>query len=195
MVKTISDIDDIKGLHNNCRQVGCFVSYGHEHLSDYHWIAWFMLFVLLLMYAVNPLLTGGFPYKRSTVRNFVVWLMFEWAVEQPVEIQVRKPVKLMLCCTVMEIVIPKLMILLARKGSLEWSFAGPVWRDSIAGGTPHKRSAWYFLSCLPERTAKRTVELPVGWNRMRCHCYVSFVNPTFHMVEHRDHYVAVILKV
>ena len=76
MVKTISDIDDIKGLHTNCTLVGCFVSYEHEHLSDYHWIAWFMLFVLLLMCAVNPLLTGGFPYKRSTVRNFVVWLMF-----------------------------------------------------------------------------------------------------------------------
>ena len=30
----------------------------------------------------------------------------------------RKPVKLILCCTVMEIVIPKLMTLLARKGSL-----------------------------------------------------------------------------
>ena len=110
----------------------------------------------------------------------------------------KKTVKLILCCTVMEIVIPKLMTSLARKGSLKWSFGGPMWRDSIAGGTPHKRSAWYFLSCLPERTANQTVELPVDWNpmmRMRCHCYVSFVNPTFRMVEHRDHYVAVILKV
>ena len=55
MVKTISDMDDIKGLHTNCTLVGCFVSYEHEHLSDYHWIAWFMLFVLLLMCAVKPL--------------------------------------------------------------------------------------------------------------------------------------------
>ena len=58
----------------------------------------------------------------------------------------------------------------------------PMWRDSIAGGTPHKRSAWCFLSCLPERTAKQTVELPVGWNpmtRMRCHCYVSIRHSTW----------------
>ena len=63
---------------------------------------------------------------------------------------------------------------------------------------PSQKFCLIFFSCLPERTAKQTVELPVGWNpmtRMRCRCYVSFVNPTFHMVEHWDHYVANILNV
>ena len=97
MVKTISYIDDIKDLHTNCRVASCFVSYAHERLGLYHGIAWFMPLVLLLLCAVNPLLTDGFPYKWSIVRNFVVWLMFEWAVEQTVDIQVRKPIKPILC--------------------------------------------------------------------------------------------------
>ena len=58
----------IKGLHINCRLASWFVSYAHENLSDHHRIAWFMLFVLLVLCAVNPLLTGGFPFKRSLVR-------------------------------------------------------------------------------------------------------------------------------
>ena len=39
MVKTISYIDGIKGLHTNCRLASCFVSYINEHQSDYHGIA------------------------------------------------------------------------------------------------------------------------------------------------------------
>ena len=34
-----------------------------------------MLFVLLVLCAAKPLLTGGFSYKWSTVLNFVVWLL------------------------------------------------------------------------------------------------------------------------
>ena len=75
MVKTISYIDYIKGLHTNCRLASWFMIYINEHQSDYHGIIWFMFLVLLVLCAVNPLLTGGFPYRRSIVRNCVVWLM------------------------------------------------------------------------------------------------------------------------
>ena len=75
MVKIISYIDGIKGLHTNCRLASCFVSYVNEQQSDYHGIIWFTLFELLVLCVVNPLLTGGFPYRRSIVRNCVVWLM------------------------------------------------------------------------------------------------------------------------
>ena len=75
MLKIISYIDGIKGLHTNCRLASCFVIYVNEHQSDYHGIIWFMFLVLLVLCAVNPLLTGGFPYRRSIVRNCVVWLM------------------------------------------------------------------------------------------------------------------------
>ena len=34
-----------------------------------------MLVVLLVLCAVNPVLIGGFPYRRSIVRSFGVWLM------------------------------------------------------------------------------------------------------------------------
>ena len=56
-------------------------------------------------------------------------------------------------------------------------------------------TAWCFLSCLPKRSVLQTIELPLSWNprtRLRCHCYVSFVNPIFPIVEHRDNYVTVI---
>ena len=75
MVKTISYINGIKGLHTNCRLASCFVSYVNEHQSDYHGIIWVMLFELLAPCVVNPLLTGGFRYRRPIVRNSVVWLM------------------------------------------------------------------------------------------------------------------------
>ena len=75
VVKTICYIDGIKGLHTNCRLTTWFVSYVSEHQSDYHGIIWFMFFELLVLCAVNPLLTGGFPYRRSIVWNCVVWLM------------------------------------------------------------------------------------------------------------------------
>ena len=75
IVKTISYIDGIKGLHTNCRLASCFVSYVNEHQSDYHGMIWFMFFELLVLCAVNPLLTGRFPYRRSIVWNCVVWLM------------------------------------------------------------------------------------------------------------------------
>ena len=75
MLKIISYIDGIKGLHTNCRLASCFVIYVNEHQSDYHGIIWFMFLVLLVLCAMNPLLTGGFPYRRSIVRNCVVWLM------------------------------------------------------------------------------------------------------------------------
>ena len=125
MVKTISCIDGMKGLHTNYRLASCFVSYANEHLSDYHGIAWFMLFVLLVLCAVNPLLIGGFPYTRSIVQNcFRIavpvcavsicsqWILFTkearlWrllsclckrGVEQIMEMQVsRKLMKLKLC--------------------------------------------------------------------------------------------------
>ena len=75
MMKTISYIDGIKDLHTKCRLASYFVSYFNEHQSDYHGIIWFMFFELLVLCAVNPLLTGGFPYRRSIVRNCAVWLM------------------------------------------------------------------------------------------------------------------------
>ena len=45
MVKTISYIDVIKGLHTNCRLASCFVSYANEHLSGYHGITWSCFFI------------------------------------------------------------------------------------------------------------------------------------------------------
>ena len=73
--KTISYIDGIKGLRTNCRLASCFVSYVNEHQSDYHGIIWFTFLELLVQCAVNPLLIGGFPYRRSIAWNCVVWLM------------------------------------------------------------------------------------------------------------------------
>ena len=46
MVKTISYIDGIKGLHSNSIPADCFVNYEHEHLSNYHEITWFMPFCI-----------------------------------------------------------------------------------------------------------------------------------------------------
>ena len=83
MVKIISYIGDIKGLHTNCRLARCFMIYINEHQSEYHGIIWFMFVVLLVLCAVNPLLTGGLLYRRSIVRNCVVWLMlFAMLVER-----------------------------------------------------------------------------------------------------------------
>ena len=59
-------------MHTNCRLTSCFVK---EHQSDYNGIIWFMVFELLVLCALNPLPTGGFPYRPSIVRNCVVWLM------------------------------------------------------------------------------------------------------------------------
>ena len=242
MVKIISYIGGINGLHTSCS-----VSYVNEHQSDYHGIIWFIFFVLLILCAVNPLLTGGFPYIRLIVRNFAVWLMLfallverwclikgfriagpvcgvficsQWilltneaklwcllsylserAVEQTVDMQVsRELMKLRLCyCDVIchsvidDIVVPvcgetigHLWIPVARG---HWSGALEVWCAAIPSpvDSPHKRLAWCFLSCLPLRAVQQTLESPFSWNprtRMRCHCYVSFVNPAFRMVEH-----------
>ena len=111
MVKTISYIDGIKGLHTNCRLASSFVSYVNEHQSEYHGIIWFMFFELLVLCAVKPLLTGGFPYRRSIVRN-CVWLMhFALLVER-------------WCLTNV-------------KG---FRFAGPVCGVSICSNPHHKRT-------------------------------------------------------
>ena len=65
MVKNSSYSDGRKGLHTNCSMASCFVSYAYKHLSDYCGIAWFIPFLLLVLCAVNLLLTGGFPYFFS----------------------------------------------------------------------------------------------------------------------------------
>ena len=250
MVKTISYIDGIKGLHTKCTLASCFVSFAHEHLCDYHGIALFKLFLLLVLCAINPFFTGGLPCKWSIVRKFVVWLMLFallvercwfikdfricwpkvcslhllrllltkaklWCLlsclskrtaEEIVEMQVsRKLMKLTPC----------LCYVICH--SLTDDITGPVcgvttghqwipiamdhWRGSSFGGpvdSPHKRSVWCFLLCLPGRAALPTIELPLSWDpmtRMRCHYHVSFVIPTFNMVEHHDDYVIVTLKV
>ena len=142
---TISHIDGIKCLHTNCRLARCSVSDANEH---YHWIAWFMPFVLLVLCAVNPLLPCGFPYKRSIVRNFVVWLMlFALLVKR--------------WCLI--------------KGS---RIAGPVYGVSICSQwilLTKEATLWCILSCLSTRAVEQTVEMHVNRKLMRlrlCYCYV-----------------------
>ena len=123
MVKTISYVDGIKGLHTNCRLASCFVSYVNEHQSDYHGIIWFMFFELLVLCAVNPLLTGGFPYRRSIVWNCVVWLMhFALLVER--------------WCMIKGFHIP-----------------GPVGGVSICSNPPHKRTEAFMSSFMSVQTS------------------------------------------
>ena len=139
MVKTISCIDGMKGLHTNYRLASCFVSYANEHLSDYHGIAWFMLFVLLVLCAVNPLLIGGFPYTRSIVQNSVVWLMLfallagRWCLNKGFRIAV--PVCAVSICSQ--------WILFTKEARL-----------------------WRLLSCLCKRGVEQTMEMQVenSWN-------------------------------
>ena len=146
MVKTISYIDGIKALHTNCRLASCFVSYAYEQLSDYH--AWWMLFVLLVLCAVNSLLTGGFPYKRSIVRTFVVWFMlFTLLVER--------------WCLI--------------KG---FRIAGPmcglsIWSQWIL--LTKEAKLWCHLSCLSKWTVEQTAGIQVSRKFMKlieCYRYV-----------------------
>ena len=211
MVKTISYIDGMKDLHTNCRLPSCFVIYVNEHQSYHYGIIWFMFLVLLVLCAVNPLHTGGFPYRRSIVRNSVVWLMLfallaerwcvikgfriagpvccvsicsKWilltkepklgcllsclskrAVEQTVDMQGRRKfMKLRLCyCYIFfKSVIDDIVVsVCGETTSHQWI---PVARDHWRNETlvvqcaaipspvdsPHKSSAWCFLSCLPK---------------------------------------------
>ena len=83
------------------------------------------------------------------------------------------------------------------KGSLDLNFGGPVCGDSIVGGFLSQKLGLMFsfifalTSCLTNNIVARRNTRP----RMRCHCYVSFVNPTFCMVEQQDNYAVIILKV
>ena len=254
--KTISYIDGIKGLRTNCRLASCFVSYVNEHQSDYHGIIWFTFLELLVQCAVNPLLIGGFPYRRSIAWNCVVWLMHfallvahfdawlkvstlltQCVVSPFVPILITKEPKLwcLLSCffqtscwtnsgdaSESKTLETQIMLLLCHlsfsnwwhycpcvwwnhwspmdsrcKGSLELNFGGPVCGNSTAGEFPLQKLGLVFsfmfalTSCLTNnRVAGRNTR-----TRMRCYCYVSFVNPTFRMVEPQDNYADVILKV
>ena len=107
----------------NCRLASCFVSYVNEHQSDYHGIIWFMFFELLVLCAVNPLLTGGFPYRRSIVWNCVVWLMhFALLVER--------------WCMIKGFHVP-----------------GPVCGVSICSNPPHKRTEAFMSSFMFVQTS------------------------------------------
>ena len=255
MVKTISYIDGIKGLHTNCRLVSCFVSYVNEHQSDYHGIIWFTFLELLVLCTVNPLLTGGFPYRQSIVRNCVVCLMHfallveRWCLIKGFHIagpmcgvsicsnpHHKRTEALMFSFMFVQTSCwtnsgdasesktheTQIILLLCHlsfsnwwhycpcvrwnhwspvdsrcKGSLELNFGGPVCGDSIAGGFLSQKLCSMFsfvfalTSCLTNnRFAGRNTR-----TRMRYHCYVSFVNPTFRVVEHQDNYAVLILKV
>ena len=100
-----------------------FVSYVNKHQSDYHGIIWFMFFELLVLCAVNPLLTGGFPYRRSIVWNCVVWLMHS-----------ALPVKRW--CMIKGFHIP-----------------GPVCGVSICSNCPHKRTEAFMSSFMFVQTS------------------------------------------
>ena len=95
---------------------------------------------------MNPLLTGGFPYRRSTVRNCVVWLMhFALLAERWYLI----------------------------KGS---HIAGPVCGVSICSNPHHKRTeALMSFSRLSKWAVEQTVEMQVSRKLMKfrlCYCYV-----------------------
>ena len=146
MMKTISYIDGLKGLHTNCRLASCFVSYASEQRGDYYGIIRFMFLVLLVLCAVNPLLTGGFPYRRSIVRNFAVWLMlFALLVERWCLIKGFR-IAGEICC----VFICSQWILLTNKAKL-----------------------WCLLSCFSERAPEQTVDMQVSRNLMKprlCYC-------------------------
>ena len=114
----------------------------------YHGIAWCMLSVSLVVCAVNSLLTGGFPYKQSIVRNFVVsFMIFALLVERWCFIKV-------------------------------FNIAGPVCGVSICSHwilltTDAKR--WYILSCLSQRAVEQTAGIQVSRKLTKlivCNCYV-----------------------
>ena len=162
MVKTISHIDDIKGLHTNRKLASCFVIYINEHQSDYHGIIWFMFLVLLVLWAVNPLLTSGFPYRRSIVRNFLfdscfshcwrnvdVWLKVSALLAQCVvspfvpsgySSQKNRSVNILFHVCPNELLNKQWKCKwVACWGSLEWNFGGSVRGDPIAGGFPSQK--------------------------------------------------------
>ena len=68
-------------------------------------------------------------------------------------------------------------------------FGGLVCGDPIAGGFPSQKLGLMFNFMFALTSCLTNNKLPVSWNprtRMRCHSYVSFVNPTFRMVEHQE---------
>ena len=136
----------IKGLHTNCRLASCFVSYVNEHQSDYHGIIWFMFFELLVLCAVNPLLTGGFPYRRPVVWKCVVWLIhFALLVEHWCMIKVST--SLAQC-----VVSPFVPILLTKE-------LKPL----------------CLLSCLSKRAVEQTAEMQVSRKLMKLRLYYCYV--------------------
>ena len=107
-----------------------------------------MYFVLLVLCAVKPLLSGGFPYKRSIAGNFVDWLMlFASLVER--------------CCLI--------------KG---FHIVGPVCGVSICPQwilLTKEAKLWCLLSCLSKRAVEQTVKMQVGRKIIKlglCYCYV-----------------------
>ena len=130
--KCNSDCTGVSVGHANTHRYGenyflywasCFVSYVNEHQSDYHGIIWFMFFELLILCAVNPLLNGGFPYRRSIVWNCVVWLIhFALLVER--------------WCMIKGFHIP-----------------GPVRGVSICSNPPHKRTETFMSSFMFVQTS------------------------------------------
>ena len=76
------------------------------------------------------------------------------------------------------------------KGSLECSFGGPVCNDSITKGGLEVFFHVSLNELLNKQHSCQWVE--ISCTRMRCNCFVSFVNSTFRMVEHQDNHVAVI---
>ena len=72
--------------------------------------------------------------------------------------------------------------------------------DSTAAGFPSQKLRLMFsfmfalTSCLNNRVASE-LKSQDAYAMPLLSCYVSFVNPTFGMVEHQDNYVAVVLAV
>ena len=98
--------------------------------------------------AVNPLLTGAFPYQRWIVRNFVVWLMF------------------------FTLLVERWCLI---KG---FRIAGPVCGVSICSQwilLAIEADVWYLLSFLCKRVVEQTAKIQVSGKLMKlrlCYCNV-----------------------
>ena len=155
LVKTISSIDGIKGLHTNCRLASCFVSYANEHQIDYHGFTWCKVFVLLVLCAVNPLLTGGFPYARSTMLFALLverWCLIKgFCIAGPVcGVSICSKwipvISLLSLCAVKSLVTNGFPLQGITGMERWWSSVRWFHRRWIS---LTQRSAWCFLSCLP----------------------------------------------
>ena len=167
---------------------------------------------MLVLFAVNPLPTGGFPYKRSIVRNFVVWLMlFALLVERWCFIKAFRiagkvygvsisshwtllTIEAKLCC----------LLSCLSKQAVEQTVDMHVKTEETQimlllcnvsfcnGWTCVRWNQWSPVDSLITGASWN----PANWNpmtRMRCHCYVSLRHSV--RLKNQDNYVAIILKV